>query len=131
MDLNLKEYVDESHKYYILVPLNENGEEQLYNYDFYDDKGGVNSNFKFMMFNEETFLYMEKRLLDFINVECDVLINMYEEEILEHEQLPKARQTIEKVLRNTDDKRLIEFACELEDLIDFAVENKKEVGFYF
>lgn len=131
MSLKFNEYVDPNHKYYILAPLNEEGIEQLNQYNFYDKNGGINNNFIAMEFDEETFLFMESRLFDFLNVKMDLLINMYEEEIIENDQLPIARGIIIELQQNSDNTRFMEFSNELLRLIDVAIDKKTKVGFYF
>lgn len=131
MAINFKEPYDETHIYYIIVPINEEGREQLYQYNFRTSSGEVNSNFKAMVFNEETFLYAENRLLDIINIKCNKLINMYEEEVIEPNQLPTVKSIIENVLSVNEDEKLTQFAKELLELVIFALDNNKEIGFYF
>ena len=74
---------------------------------------------------------MESKLFDFINVECDTLINMYEEEILDTDQLDKAINIIEVIISNTDDKTLLQFAQMLLELLNLAKRNRTIVGFCF
>ena len=84
-----------------------------------------------LIFYEDTFYYMESKLFDFINVECDTLINMYEEEILDTDQLDKAINIIEVIISNNDDKTLLQFAQMLLELLNLAKRNRTIVGFCF
>lgn len=127
---DLNKYVDINKEYYILVPHNAEADERMLNYEFRkDDK--IADDFSYMVFHEDTFLYMEKRLFDFINVELDILINMYEEEYIENDKLEKVREIISTIVKNTDDQKLVEFANQFQGLIDIAIEKNTEIGLFF
>lgn len=123
-------YLNLSHSYRILVPKNSDAAERLYVYDIYDN-GEICSDMVCLEFHEDTFYYMESRILDFINVECDLLINMYEEEVLENEQLDSAINIVDILVRNSDDDAVITFGKKLLDLMRLAKECGTVVGFYF
>ena len=124
------QFLDLTHEYLILVPLNETGVEDLYQGNIY--KGNfINANFKYMLFNEETYYFLEKKLFDFINVECDMLINMYEEEIADPSKLLKIQDTTDLLLRNNDDEKFSELIEEFKELLKLAIEKKTCMGFYF
>ena len=125
-----REFLDLEHKYMILVPLNEDGLEELYQYNIYKD-GKISENMKAMSFYEDTYSYMEDRLFDFINLVCGSLINMYEEEVIENNQLEKVLDITNKLIHNNDDEHFVEFAKEFKSLIELAIEKKTVVGFYF
>ena len=81
----MKEKLDiNEHAYVILVPLSEEAQERMDQYDIYDN-GEVAECFKSMVFGLETEEYMEVRLFDLINAKLDILINIYEEEIRDAE----------------------------------------------
>ena len=61
-----------------------------------------------MKFHEDTYLLMEKYLFDFINVECDLLINMYEEEWIDGENLSKTLEITGRMISNCDNKEFHE-----------------------
>jgi hypothetical protein len=132
VDINSKntDYLDLDNKYRILVPLNDKATECLYGYDIYEN-GEIRSDIVGIEFHEDTFYYMENRLFDFINVECDLLINMYEEEVLENNQLDKAMNITQIIIDNTDDEALLDFAHKLLRLMNLAKESGTVVGFYF
>ena len=119
-----------SKDYKIIVPLDDIATEQLYECDIYQN-GEIRNNMVGIVFHEDTFYYMEKRLLDFINVECGLLINMYEEEVIENNQLDKAIDTVELVMNNSDDSVLLNFAQTLLSLLKLAKKQGTIVGFYF
>ena len=56
---------------------------------------------------------------------------MYEEEILENDQLDKAIRIVELIIRNTDDDKLLDIAKRLLDLLKLARKQGAVVGFYF
>lgn len=126
----IKEYLDLEKDYFILVPLNEEGLNELYSYDIYKDDY-VSNNIKAMIFHEDTFCYMESRLFDFINVECNLLINIYEEEIAETDQLMKILDITDLLIKNSDDEKFLEFANEFRLMITTAIEKNSCIGFYF
>lgn len=119
-----------SKEYKIIVPLDAAAADQLYEYDIYQN-GEIRNGMVGLVFYEDTFYYMEKRLLDFINVECGLLINMYEEEVLENDQLDKGIQVVELVMNNSDDSVLLDFAQKLLELLRLAKKQGTIVGFYF
>lgn len=127
---NINKYLDLTHEYRILVPLSEEAEEMLYRGEIYEN-GEIASCFKTKIFHEDTYGYLEDRLFDFINVKFDLIINMYEEEFLEHEQLEEAILLTEKLINSSDEKRFINLATEFVNLLKLAKENNTIVGFYF
>ena len=124
------ECIDPAHEYRILVPVNDEATELLYKGEIYIN-GEISNDMIGLIFYEDTFYYMESKLFDFINVECDTLINMYEEEILDADQLDKAINIIEVIISNTDDKTLLQFAQMLLELLNLAKRNRTIVGFCF
>lgn len=119
-----------SNEYRILVPFDDKTEERMYRYDLYQD-GEIRPEFYGIEFHEDTFYYMETRLFGFLNVECGLLINMYEEEVLENDLLDKAINVINLVIDNSEDDVLSDFANKLIDCINIAKQQGTVVGFYF
>ena len=73
----MKERLDiNEHAYVILVPLSEEAQARMDQYDIYDNEE-VAECFKSMVFGLETEEYMEIRLFDLINAKLDILINIY------------------------------------------------------
>lgn len=127
----MKERLDiNEHAYVILVPLSEEAQERMDQYDIYDN-GEVAECFKSMVFGLETEEYMEVRLFDLINAKLDILINIYEEEIIENKDVETVLEVTKRLVETSDDKRFIEFATEFMDLLETAIANRTDVGFYF
>lgn len=127
----MKERLDiNEHAYVILVPLSEESQERMDQYDIYDN-GEVAECFKSMVFGLETEEYMEIRLFDLINAKLDILINIYEEEIIENKDVETVLEITKRLVETSDDKRFIEFATEFMDLLETAIANRTDVGFYF
>lgn len=127
----MKERLDiNEHAYVILVPLSEEAQERMNQYDIYDN-GEVAECFKSMVFGLETEEYMEIRLFDLINAKLDILINIYEEEIIENKDVETVLELTKRLVETSDDKRFIEFATEFMDLLETAISNRTDVGFYF
>ena len=127
----MKERLDiNEHAYVILVPLSEEAQERMDQYDIYDN-GEVAECFKSMVFGLETEEYMEIRLFDLINAKFDILINIYEEEIIENKDVETVLELTKRLVETSDDKRFIEFATEFMDLLETAIANRADVGFYF
>lgn len=124
------ECIDPIHKYRILVSINEKATDLLYRGEIYID-GEISPDLICLSFGEDTFYYMETRLFDFINVECGTLINMYEEEILDADELDKAIAIVEVLIRNSDDQQFKQFSGILLQLLQDAKEYGTIVGFYF
>lgn len=124
------ECIDPTHEYRILVPVNDEAAELLYQGEIYIN-GEISNDMTGLIFFEDTFYYMESKLFDFINVECGTLINMYEEEILDTDQLDKAINIIEVIISNNDDKTLLQFAQMLLELLNSAKKYRTIVGFCF
>ena len=125
-------YLDLNKWYYILVPKNENAINNMADYHFLDeDRNEVREDFLFMKFHEDTYLLMEKYLFDFINVECDLLINMYEEEWIDGENLSKTLEITGRMISNCDNKEFHELAMKFRDLVEKAIHFGTCVGCYF
>lgn len=126
-----KKYLDMNKYYVILVPLNETAEDDMYRYEYLDNNHKIKPDFLSMTFHEDTFCLLESYLFNFIDKECDLSINMYEEEIAELEQLPKILEITERMINNSDDKEFIKLAEEFKSLVSKAIDFKTCVGFYF
>jgi hypothetical protein len=125
-------YLDLNKWYCVLVPKNDNALNDMAGYDFWDeDKGDVRDDFFYMKFHEDTYLLMEDYLFNFIDDECHLLINMYEEEWIDGENLPKALEITNRMINNCDNEEFIKLATEFRGLIEKAIEYKTCVGCYF
>ena len=128
--MNTNQYLDMEKDYLIIAPLNDEGQNELYENSIYKDDY-LSKNLKYMSFHEDTYIYMEEKLFDFINVELDLLINMYEEVIVENDQLPQLKDLTQCLIRNSDDDRFIRFASDFLDLVQTAIDQGTIVGFCF
>ena len=128
----LKKYgsFDPEHEYRILVPLDEDAEERMYRYQLYDDKG-VSPDFLCLEFREDTFYIMEDYFFNVLDYKLDIIITMYEEEVIYTERLDEAMDIIRSVLDNTDDPAVKDFGNKLLDMFMTAKEHNTVVGFYF
>ena len=124
------EYLDIYHEYRVLVPLSEEAEERLYRGEIYDD-GEISECFVKMVFNEEIFVYLEDRLFDILNVKFNLLVNMYEEEILDREYITDAISITKKLINESDEEKFKLLATDFLNLLVIAEDNKRIVGFYF
>lgn len=125
-------YLDLNKWYYVLVPKNDNAVNDMADYNFLDkNKNDVRDDYLFMKFHEETFLLMEKYLFNFIDAECDLLINMYEEEWIEGDNLSKTLEITDRMINNCDNDEFIELAKEFRVLVEKAVQYGTCVGCYF
>ena len=122
--------LDPEKDYLIIVPINDEGVDELYRNDIFKDDY-ISKNMQYMVFHEDTYIYMENRLFDIINVEMDMLINMYEEEIVDSEKLNKLLSVVDMLIRNCDDKKSLTFMSEFRNLVQIAIDHKTVVGFYF
>ena len=74
---------------------------------------------------------MEKYLFNFIDAECDLLINMYEEEWIEGANLAQTLKITDRMINNCDNDELIELAKKFRTLVEKAIEYNTCVGCYF
>ena len=132
---------DNKHKstfkdYYILVPLNKKAIDDMYRYDIYKDNCDkreelIKDTFKAMVFDEETYFFLEKNLFTIINAECGVDINIYEDETVENDQLEKLLILTKSLLESSRDEKLIKLLIEFKSLVELAIKKKTVIGFYF
>ena len=125
------EFLDLEHPYLILVPKDENGLNLLYDGNIYTDKGEICDKFHSMKFDEKQFLLMEKYLFNFICLECDVIITMYEEEWVDGDKLKTIQKLTEYSLNTSDNEEFIELANKFLNLVKLAIELKTSLVFYF
>ena len=121
---------DLSHNYFILVPLDDEAEEKMYRYQFYDGEE-IRSDFLCLKFFEDTFYVMEDYFFRPLNDKFDLFINMYEEDVISAENLDSAIELVQNVLDNTDDSAVVDFGKRLLEMMGKAKELNTAVGFYF
>lgn len=118
-------------KFRIIAPLSKEAEEKMYRYELYNTAGEIADIFEYMLFDFETAEYMERRLFDLISATFNISILFYEEEVLENQNIPEAINLIKRLTQHNDDKRLVEFATDLINLMEIAYTKGTSVGFYF
>jgi len=127
-----KEYLDMDKWYYILVPVNNEASDALSDYDFYDRTADrVKDGFLYMRFHEDKYCLMEEYLFNFIDAECNLLINMYEEEFADQEVLPSVLEITERMIASSDNNEFIKLADEFKELVKKAIQFNTCIGFFF
>lgn len=127
-----KEYLDMDKWYYILVPVNDEANDALSDYAFYDKNADkVKDGFLYMRFHEDKYCLMEEYLFNFIDAECNLLINMYEEEFANQEVLPSILEITERMINSSDNEEFIKLASEFKGLVEKAIESNTCIGFFF
>lgn len=125
-------YLDPNKWYGIVVPKDQNAYNEMCDYRIWDDeKGDIRDSYWFMKFHEDAYLLMEKYLFHFIDAECNLLINMYEEEWIEGDNLPKTLQITDRMINNCDNDEFIKMAKEFRNLVEKAIQYNTCVGCYF
>ncbi len=74
---------------------------------------------------------MEKYLFNFIDAECDLLINMYEEEYAEPGYLPQILEITNRTINSCDNDEVLKLVKEFRALVEKAIELNTVVGFCF
>lgn len=127
-----KEYLDMDKWYYILVPVNAEANDALSDYAFYDNEADkVKDGFLYMRFHEDKYCLLEEYLFNFIDAECDLLINMYEEEFADPEVLPSILEITERMIDSSDNEEFIGLANEFKKLVEKAIQYNTCIGFFF
>lgn len=125
------EYLDLKHRYYIVIALKKELEDNIYDCHFFDENGDIKEGYQGFWFDEKLFLLMEKYLFNFIDAECDLLINMYEEEWAEPEILPHILEITDRTINNCDNDEVLKLAKEFRSLVEKAIDINAVVGFCF
>ena len=130
-NLGQVEYLDLKHRYYIVIALSKEAETHLFDCQFFDEKGDIKEGYDGFWFDERMFLLMEKYFFNFIDSECDLLINMYEEEFAFSDQLPQIMNIIDRMTNECDNDEVLELAKEFRRIVAKAIEIDTAVGFCF
>ncbi|MBQ4080809.1 MAG: hypothetical protein II655_01815 [Thermoguttaceae bacterium] len=133
------EYLSLNHRYYVVIALRKELEDSIFDCHFFDDNGNIKEGFEGFWFNEKVFLTVEKYLFDFINSECGLWIDMYEEEDIFPEKLRQALEITNRQIlavekdadKIPDAKVFLEMAGKIKALIEKAIELDTVVGFCF
>lgn len=130
-NLGQVEYLDLKHRYYIVIALSKDAENHLYDCQFFDEEGNIKDGYDGFWFNEKMFLLMEKYFFNFIDSECNLLINMYEEEFAFPDVLPQILDIIDRMSNECDNKEVLELAKDFRRIVVKAIELDTAVGFCF
>ncbi len=89
------------------------------------------NNMKIIEFSAEDYFYLEtKKYLDFLNVECEVLIDLYEDENIPNDKLNNAIE-ITRILRdNSSEERFVYLANKFIDIFKLAKKCNTYVNIY-
>lgn len=120
----------EEKRFFILAPLTEEANEKMYQYDIYG-KQGIDDCFLYMEMTwaeEET---LEHTLFNLINAKLNLIINIYEEEIIENKDLSDVIELTGRMISISGDEEFIRLATEFENLVKTAMRLGTDVGFYF
>ena len=127
-----EKYLDLNKWYYIVVPMNQTTYDELCDNSFYDNENDcVKEGFLYMRFHEDAYCLMEEYLFNFIDAECDLFINMYEEEFAEKEILPMILEITNKMISSSDNEEFVILANEFRELVEKAILYETCVGFIF
>lgn len=81
-----------------------------------------------MVLSEEQYNKLnEIGVFKIINQACDIIIDEYEEEVLELSKIPTALEVIEKLIRDNESEELLR----LREMLELAVSYNTIVGFDF
>lgn len=125
------QYTNLDHQYYIIVPKTTDALDRMYQYDIYDENGEIDTCFEYMTFFEDSYYVLEMILFDPINLKCGTLINLYEEEVIEYEDLGKVKDVVESLENKELDVRTKNQVSRFIELLGSAIKFKTGLGFYF
>lgn len=109
-------------KRFIRVPKNKKAMED-YNYGI-QNKGQMEE----LVLSEEQYKILDDMgVFEAINKKCGIIIDDYEEEVLELEKLFEAQEVVTQFINGNKNEELIK----LKEMFDLAVSNKTIVGFDF
>lgn len=109
-------------KKYIRVPKNKKAMED---YDYGIQKEGQMEE---MVLSEEQYSKLnEIGIFDIINEKCDIIIDEYEEEVLELDKIPIALEVVTQLINDNKNEELVR----LKEMLKLAITCKTIVGFDF
>ena len=110
----------------VYIPLNEKGVNELNSWQETETE-----NLKIVVFSGDDYKYLEDRkYLDFLNVECDCLIDLYENEDIPNEKLKNALEVTELLINNSDDERYIGLLNRFKNIFSLAIDCNTYVNIY-
>jgi len=110
----------------VYIPLNELGVNEFDN--MVEES---TNNLLIIKFDSTEYFYLENmKYLDFINVNCDTLIDLYEEEVIPNEKLKNALEITELLKNNSSDEKYNELLTRFIDIFKKAIDAGTFVGVY-
>lgn len=107
---------------YIRVPKNKKAMED---YDYGIQK---EEQMEEMVLSEEQYSKLDEiGVFDIINEKCDIIIDEYEEEVLELDKVPIALEVVTQLINDNKDEELVS----LKEMLNLAITYKTIVGFDF
>lgn len=89
------------------------------------------SNLKIVTFTPDEYFYLEsKKYLDFLNVECDCIIDLYEDEDIPNDKLIKALEITQILIKNSNDEKFIHLANKFVEIFNLAIQSNTYVNIY-
>lgn len=105
----------------IFLPLNEKGIKEFED----DNVRDSTKNLNVYDISKDDYDYLEeRRYTDILNIECDTIIDLHEEELIPLEKLPKALEITQILIRNTSEERYIELLKQFEKIFSLAIQCK-------
>lgn len=81
-----------------------------------------------MVLSEEQYSKLDEiGIFDIINEKCDIIIDEYEEEVLELDKIPIALEAVTQLINDNKDEELVR----LKEMLNLAITYKTIVGFDF
>lgn len=81
-----------------------------------------------MVLSEEQYSKLDEiGIFDIINEKCDIIIDEYEEEVLELDKIPIALEVVTQLINDNKDEELVR----LKEMLNLAITYKTIVGFDF
>ena len=107
---------------YIRVPKNK---EAMKDYDYGIQK---EEQMEEMVLSEEQYRKLDEiGVFDIINEKCDIIIDEYEDEVLELDKVPIALEVVTQLINDNKDEDLLR----LKEMLNLAIIYKTVVGFDF
>ncbi len=110
----------------VYVPTNSFGIEELNNGQELET-----NNLKVFEFSPSDYYYLEEqKYFDFLNVECNCLIDLYEVEDIPVEKICKAIEITNILINQINEERFLKLANDFINIFDLAVKSNTYVSIY-
>lgn len=105
----------------INIPLNRDG---IYEFEYYLDYNDAN-NIKVIEFSGDDYFYLDNlQYFDSINVECDSIIDLYEQEVILYDKLYNAIEITEILIKHINEERFTKLANQMIECFKLAIRSK-------